>query len=1568
VGTAGTDDSGQPQMMSMGSLDKSGDEPVTVTRKVGRRNSFVKPPAFRDYSLDNPTPVTHKTGESQVNDDREQKTLNDESVGSEDQPVAATKKVKKRRGPRHGSMMGVPPSMNTATGGGAAGVDRSAQLEPVDDDGRTSPMDISKESDDPPVAVTKKAGRRRGPRHGSMMGVPPVSNYTTGVGAGDANGSGQPHTLSMGATCESDDIPVAVTRKVQATPMDISEDSIPVTRRVGDSAVNMPTVADNTSDMETEPLPVTRKVRRGSFVMAPAASVAPKDDSEEPTMDVMVRNVTKYGSIVRGPVPISASDINTFGTGQESAHVKKMSAPLKGQLHHKSNGPPSLSRDKVDDSVAEKDLQDSTGEGIPMVTSPDKNIISFEAEKTGRNVNETKEKDFTATGDSLKSAWNASYVEGTKLGGTVEPTDKEGKVRVRKTRFFDETISAASAADLTSVGSREKAIQRPLVMPKQFNAKAREAIFAVSDDTDYEKVIVPKSDKVKKLVYNAIKPNILFKACSSEELTDLVDVFEEEHVRAGKIVIKAGDAGDQFYVIERGTLDVYVEDRHVRAMYSGMSFGEIALLYGCPRSATLRARHDCKLWKIDRRAFRGITGKFKQGRMVTKAEFLKKVKIGNKVFGVVLTNSEINAMASATQTQTYQKGDVIVKQGDNGDVFYMIEDGTVEVFIDARGDTPVVTLEKGQFFGEKALLSDDVRSATCIASSTVKCLTLIREDFNLLLGNLQDLLDGHYSHRDSVATRGSVGPSDHISIEYEIQFELKDLEIDRILGVGAFGQVSLVKWRNPDSVDPKEEKEFFALKRMSKAELTKLGLTQRVEHEKRILSELNHPFINRFYSSIEDEENLYFVLEPLLGGELCIMLQNQERFSEEWSRFYAGSVLYAFCHIHSKKIAYRDLKPENLVMDSEGYIKVVDMGLAKKILGGSKTWTFCGTPDYLAPEIILNEGHDWSVDYWALGIFLFEMVEGMAPFYAENPMDVYQNIIDCKYSIPEHFSFSLRDLVRRLLNPSQTKRLGRTMGGGGAVMQHKWFSSLDWDALIDKTLEAPYIPRVELSDDIAVDDEASVNSNLSEITSELHEGDKIKPIPESEPDSKPKTSAFSNRMTYSLGQGNRHRQKLMEMMEVTRRESEIEDSKQQQMSSEQPEEPRQGRHPRPGSQSMKVGPGVTRQSSVPKSCLMKSMQLVPSNQLQGLGKKSAAVAVDVDAFLKIQLLNLGLHAKAESPEQANMAFHQFALLSARPDMPLDEQWRYYEEIVGDNGTRNLDPFKINRIDVMDQFSTIARGDNDITPEALSAFCFDDGIKARLFPRTAIEGAHRLGWVGEQSDVYRSHVFTDVTGALRHGIAITVWEEVDVHDSTLAECLFIMREQRRAATMISRCYRIYRQRVAEILLKNKELNKEDDTGLRRFGLNKVNSFFYRSKQVTKEDKTEKEKTTTYEKLYSKLKATHRATQDEQFYVGWGNGNGAEQQDTMTARRSAPLPSEEKKSVEELASEAYRAMVASDKRGDICVIEKCYVFIGTRPKEHSALFCALQQMVDWEREVRSTNTIKTLLLNERCFNIY
>ena len=153
------------------------------------------------------------------------------------------------------------------------------------------------------------------------------------------------------------------------------------------------------------------------------------------------------------------------------------------------------------------------------------------------------------------------------------------------------------------------------------------------------------------------------------------------------------------------------------------------------------------------------------------------------------------------------------------------------------------------------------------------------------------------------------------------------------------------------------------------------------------MTSLVHPFVARCHNVMEDARGKYFLMEALCGGELCELLYFENRFSEEWGMFYSASVLAAFAHMHERKVAYRDLKPENLVLDDTGYVKIVDFGLAKVIKGG-QTYTFCGTPDYLAPEVILSEGHDWAVDYWGLGVLIFEMTEGVAPFYAENPMDV----------------------------------------------------------------------------------------------------------------------------------------------------------------------------------------------------------------------------------------------------------------------------------------------------------------------------------------------------------------------------------------------------------------------------------------------------------------------------------------------------------------------------------------------------------------------------------------------------
>jgi len=254
-----------------------------------------------------------------------------------------------------------------------------------------------------------------------------------------------------------------------------------------------------------------------------------------------------------------------------------------------------------------------------------------------------------------------------------------------------------------------------------------------------------------------------------------------------------------------------------------------------------------------------------------------------------------------------------------------------------------------------------------------------------------------------------------------------DLEIRNTLGCGAFGRVKLCRYPKTD--------QFFALKCQAKKSIIESGLQEHVLDEMRVMRKINHPYIAKLYVALQDNTNIYFVLELLQGGELFTHLRNRGKLSEQAARFYAAIVVYAFSSLHAKKIAYRDLKPENLVMDSNGYVKLVDFGLAKQLLSG-KTWTLCGTPDYLAPEIILNEGHDLAVDYWALGVLIFEMVVGAPPFYAEDPMEVYEKILSGNPAMPTFFTRNLSDLIKKLLRSQQGKRLGNTRGGTAAVVKH----------------------------------------------------------------------------------------------------------------------------------------------------------------------------------------------------------------------------------------------------------------------------------------------------------------------------------------------------------------------------------------------------------------------------------------------------------------------------------------------------------------------------------------------------
>jgi len=609
--------------------------------------------------------------------------------------------------------------------------------------------------------------------------------------------------------------------------------------------------------------------------------------------------------------------------------------------------------------------------------------------------------------------------------------------------------------------------------------EARPAVRAQPSDRNFSKTVIPKSDQVRNLIYHSIKQNILFRTCSEEELQDLIDCFDKAEFKADTVVIKQGDEGDLFYVVESGELDISMlgsddgcspREYNVGVPYmTGSSFGELALMYGSPRAATICTRSDCVLWSLDRNAFKGVTGSHKQKRDNMILDCIRKVKLGGSILGDVLHPSDIDAMALAVETDTFEKGTVIVRQGERGDAFYIIQSGSVDVFTRENGVKPVASLEQGHFFGERALISEDVRQATCIATSDVKCLTLTREDFVRMLGNLQDLIDD--DKRISSATNKE-GSDEEVRAPLPPRhlYQLEDLEIKRTLGMGAFGRVKLVKVKPEKVAKGDDPIQTYALKCLSKRSIVDNGLKEHVINEKNIMSELNHPFIISYYGAMQDDKNVYFLLEILLGGELFATLRTEGQFPESWSRFYAASVVLAYEQIHAKKIAYRDLKPENLVMDAEGFLKIVDFGLAKKI-GSGKSWTLCGTPDYLAPEVILSEGHDWAVDYWALGVLIYEMTHGSAPFYADDPMTVYEKILSGHVNIPIHFSRSLADFVKKLLKTTQAKRLGRTKGGVNSVLKHKWFAGFDWNALLSREFDVPLRPRVESLEDASNFDE-----------------------------------------------------------------------------------------------------------------------------------------------------------------------------------------------------------------------------------------------------------------------------------------------------------------------------------------------------------------------------------------------------------------------------------------------------------------------------------------------------------------
>jgi len=307
--------------------------------------------------------------------------------------------------------------------------------------------------------------------------------------------------------------------------------------------------------------------------------------------------------------------------------------------------------------------------------------------------------------------------------------------------------------------------------------------------------------------------------------------------------------------------------------------------------------------------------------------------------------------------------------------------------------------------------------------------------------------------------------SDHLkeTREWRLHFASRLLKKDSFslgatLGSGSFGRVKIAAYVDPSDPTRKKRK-YFALKILKKIQVLKASQITHTLDEKGVLAKIRHPFIVNLYAAFQDKQNLYMLMEFVIGGELFSALQKYNKFPAAIARFYASEVVLAFEYLHTLQIVYRDLKPENLLLDHEGHIKITDFGFAKVV--PDRTYTLCGTPEYLAPEIIHNRGHGIGVDWWSLGILIYEMLAGYPPFYDDNPVNVYKKITAMSYTFRSHFDPSARDMITKLLNPDITSRLGCMKGGASDIKSHKWFKGVDWTATLNRKVSAPEKPKVK---------------------------------------------------------------------------------------------------------------------------------------------------------------------------------------------------------------------------------------------------------------------------------------------------------------------------------------------------------------------------------------------------------------------------------------------------------------------------------------------------------------------------
>lgn len=559
---------------------------------------------------------------------------------------------------------------------------------------------------------------------------------------------------------------------------------------------------------------------------------------------------------------------------------------------------------------------------------------------------------------------------------------------------------------------------------------------------------------------------------SNEQISKLAGALETITFDDGDYIVRQGDVADSFFIIEEGAVkctQIKSTGREVDllTLKAGDYFGEMALMLNDTRHANCIAVGRVRCLTLDRVKFGMLLGSVQEvlaKRM--RVRILQSVPLLSK-----LPEPKLIKLSSVMRVQSFADGAYIIRQGEEGSRFYIINEGEVRCTRQngAGKEEELIRLTAQEFFGERALITNEARKANVIACGPVECLVLERSSFQSLLTDVQEDLIDIMTRRD--ASKEAPAPAqEENDLTPLTDFNYDDLRIMRTVGTGTFGRVKMVQHIPTGQV--------CALKCMNKSEVVASHQERNIMAEKNLLFECSQStFILKLLQTYNTPNQIMMLMEFIQGGELWSYIYEKTDtvprchaggFEMPAVKFYAANVILAFKHLHNKNIAYRDLKPENLLIDHRGYVKMIDFGFAKKFpytkngQKHDKTYTLCGTPEYLAPEIVMSKGYDKGVDYWALGCLIYELYLARTPFQADYTTKIFQNIIAAEKVLafprgmdPQHVA-----LIKKLLSFNPAFRLGTLSGGIEDIIKDPFFSTVDWNGIIAGEVASPYAPPI----------------------------------------------------------------------------------------------------------------------------------------------------------------------------------------------------------------------------------------------------------------------------------------------------------------------------------------------------------------------------------------------------------------------------------------------------------------------------------------------------------------------------